>query len=186
MCLQVQEVYDVRWFELARWGSTSTPAPTVVLWRGLPHYAVWQTQLHIGPGMARDTCTTIVVSWRLYTLIMVCICPWQHKIQIQWKTKNALMLEWQGLDDVWELKRIVHDTYMTINIHVCHGYFRGNRRERCFFESSQKNNITETRSTQRAQTSLAEADHYSDIAHCKNIEPWWWKTTPLPPQKKIK
>ena len=30
-----------------------------------------------------------------------------------------------------------------------------------------------TRSTQRAQTSLAEADHYSHIAHCKNIEPWW-------------
>ena len=30
----------------------------------------------------------------------------------------------------------------------------------------------ETRSTQRAQTSLAEADHYSHIAHCKNVEPW--------------
>ena len=29
-----------------------------------------------------------------------------------------------------------------------------------------------TRSTQRAQTSLADADHYSDIAHCKNVEPW--------------
>ena len=29
-----------------------------------------------------------------------------------------------------------------------------------------------TRSTQRAQTSLAEADHYSHIAHCKNVEPW--------------
>ena len=28
-----------------------------------------------------------------------------------------------------------------------------------------------TRSTQRAQTSLAEADHYSHIAHCKNVEP---------------
>ena len=28
------------------------------------------------------------------------------------------------------------------------------------------------RSTQRAQTSLAEADHYSHIAHCKNVEPW--------------
>ena len=35
-----------------------------------------------------------------------------------------------------------------------------------------------TRSTQRAQTSLAEADHYSHIAHCKNVEPWWSKTTP--------
>ena len=34
-----------------------------------------------------------------------------------------------------------------------------------------------TRSTQRAQTSLAEADHYSHIAHCKNVEPWLWKTT---------
>ena len=32
---------------------------------------------------------------------------------------------------------------------------------------------TKTRSTQRAQTSLAEADHYSHIAHCKNVEPWW-------------
>ena len=29
-----------------------------------------------------------------------------------------------------------------------------------------------TKSTQRAQTSLAEADHYSYIAHCKNVEPW--------------
>ena len=29
-----------------------------------------------------------------------------------------------------------------------------------------------TRSTQRAQTSLAEADHYSHIVHCKNVEPW--------------
>ena len=28
-------------------------------------------------------------------------------------------------------------------------------------------------STQRAQTSLAKADHYSHIAHCKNVEPWW-------------
>ena len=27
-----------------------------------------------------------------------------------------------------------------------------------------------TRSTQRAQTSLAEADHYSHIAYCKNVE----------------
>ena len=34
-----------------------------------------------------------------------------------------------------------------------------------------KNN-TITRSTQRAQTSLAEADNYSHIAHCKNVEPW--------------
>ena len=42
-----------------------------------------------------------------------------------------------------------------------------------------------TRSTQRAQTSLAEADHYSHIAHCKNVEPWLWKTT-HPPQKKKK
>ena len=30
-----------------------------------------------------------------------------------------------------------------------------------------------TRSTRRAQTSLAEADHYSHIAHCKNVEPWF-------------
>ena len=29
-----------------------------------------------------------------------------------------------------------------------------------------------TRSTRRAQTSMAEADHYSHIAHCKNVEPW--------------
>ena len=30
-----------------------------------------------------------------------------------------------------------------------------------------------TRSTQRAQTSLAEADPHSHIARCKNVEPWW-------------
>ena len=29
-----------------------------------------------------------------------------------------------------------------------------------------------TSSTQRAQTSLAEADHYSHITQCKNVEPW--------------
>ena len=40
--------------------------------------------------------------------------------------------------------------------------------------------VKATRSTQRVQTSLAEADHYC-IAHCKIVEPWWWKTTPLPP-----
>ena len=40
-----------------------------------------------------------------------------------------------------------------------------------------------TRSTQKAQTSLAEADHYSHIAHCKNVKPWLWKTT-HPPKKK--
>ena len=45
--------------------------------------------------------------------------------------------------------------------------------------------INKTRSTQRAQTSLAEADHYSHIVHCKNVEPWFWKTT-HPPQKKKK
>ena len=46
----------------------------------------------------------------------------------------------------------------------------------------------QTRSTQRAQTSLAEADHYSHIAHCKNVEPWLWKTThpPLNLKKKKK
>ena len=44
-----------------------------------------------------------------------------------------------------------------------------------------------TRSTQRAQTSLAEADHYSHIAHCKNVEPWLWKTThPLKKKRKKK
>ena len=37
---------------------------------------------------------------------------------------------------------------------------------------------TTTRSTRRAQTSLAEADLYSRIAHCKNVEPWWWKANP--------
>ena len=30
----------------------------------------------------------------------------------------------------------------------------------------------ETRSTQREHKALAEADHYSHIAHCKNVEPW--------------
>ena len=42
-----------------------------------------------------------------------------------------------------------------------------------------------TRSTQRALTSLAGADHYSHIVHCKNVEPWLWKTT-QPPKKKKK
>ena len=35
-----------------------------------------------------------------------------------------------------------------------------------------------TRSTQRAQTSLAEADHYFHIAYCKNVEPRWRKANP--------
>ena len=52
-------------------------------------------------------------------------------------------------------------------------------------------NYNNTRSTPRAQTSLAEADHYSHIVHCKNVEPWLWKTThplnfPPPPKKKKK
>ena len=46
------------------------------------------------------------------------------------------------------------------------------------------NKKTRSTSTQRAQTSLAETDHYSHISHCKNVEPWWWKTTPpLPPPR---
>ena len=45
----------------------------------------------------------------------------------------------------------------------------------------------QTRSTQRVQTSLAEANHYSHIAHCKNVEPWLWKTIhPLKKKKKKK
>ena len=36
----------------------------------------------------------------------------------------------------------------------------------------QTNATKNIRSTQRAQTSMAEADHYSQIAHCKNVEPW--------------
>ena len=44
----------------------------------------------------------------------------------------------------------------------------------------------QTRSTQRAQTSLAEADHYSHIAHCKNVEPWVVKDYPPPSKKKKK
>ena len=43
-----------------------------------------------------------------------------------------------------------------------------------------------TRSTQRAQISLAEADHYPHIVHCKNVEPWLWKTTHPPKKKKKK
>ena len=43
-----------------------------------------------------------------------------------------------------------------------------------------------TRSTQRAQPSLAEADHYSHIVHCKNVEPWLWNTTHPPKKKKKK
>ena len=46
--------------------------------------------------------------------------------------------------------------------------------------------LIRTRSTQRAQTSLAEADHYSHIAHCKNVEPRLWKTTHPPKKKKKK
>ena len=34
-------------------------------------------------------------------------------------------------------------------------------------------NYSETRSTQRTQTSLAQADHYSNISQCNNVEPWW-------------
>ena len=53
-------------------------------------------------------------------------------------------------------------------------------------EKNKVKNKNKTRSTQRVQTSLAEADHYSHIAHCKNVEPWWWKTThpPTHPPKK--
>ena len=47
-------------------------------------------------------------------------------------------------------------------------------------------NLQLTRSTQRAQTSLAKADHYSHIVHCKNVEPWLWKTTHPPKKKKKK
>ena len=35
-----------------------------------------------------------------------------------------------------------------------------------------------TRSTRRAQTSLAETDHYSHISQCNNVEPWLWKANP--------
>ena len=43
-----------------------------------------------------------------------------------------------------------------------------------------------TRSTQRVQTSLEKADHYSHIAHCKNVEPWLLKTTHPAKKKKKK
>ena len=35
-----------------------------------------------------------------------------------------------------------------------------------------------TRSTRRAQTSMAEADHYSYIVQCKNVGPWRRKANP--------
>ena len=35
-----------------------------------------------------------------------------------------------------------------------------------------------TTNTPRVQTSLAEADHFSHIAQCKYVEPWWWKANP--------
>ena len=35
-----------------------------------------------------------------------------------------------------------------------------------------------TRNTQRAQISLAEADHCSHNVHCTNVEPCWWKANP--------
>ena len=38
--------------------------------------------------------------------------------------------------------------------------------------------LYETRSTRRAHTSLAEANHDSHIAHCKNVETWGWKANP--------
>ena len=38
--------------------------------------------------------------------------------------------------------------------------------------------ISITRSTRRAPTSLAEADHYSHIFQWNNVEPWWWKAKP--------
>ena len=46
-------------------------------------------------------------------------------------------------------------------------------------ETNKNSTMRETRSTQRAQTSLAETGHYSDIAQCKNVEPWWWKVKVL-------
>ena len=46
----------------------------------------------------------------------------------------------------------------------------GKHRRSCIDLTWYKNELT--RSTQRAQTSLAEADHYSHIVHCKNVEPW--------------
>ena len=39
-------------------------------------------------------------------------------------------------------------------------------------------NTNLTKSTRSAQTSLAKADHYSHITHCKNVEPLWWKANP--------
>ena len=54
-----------------------------------------------------------------------------------------------------------------------------------FITVAEKGCRSKTRSTQRVQTSLAEADHYSHIAHCKNVEPWLWKTT-HPPKKFFK
>ena len=37
-------------------------------------------------------------------------------------------------------------------------------------QGGKKKEKVTTRSTQKAQTSLAEADHYSHIAQCKNFE----------------
>ena len=51
------------------------------------------------------------------------------------------------------------------------GKFHENDYIRRFLVS--KLNAAETRSTKRAQTFLAEGDHYTHIAHCKNVEPWW-------------
>ena len=56
---------------------------------------------------------------------------------------------------------------------------RKRRRDNMFVKSVSNNGkIPRTRSTWRVQTSLAEADHYSHIAYCKNVEPWWWKSNP--------
>ena len=43
---------------------------------------------------------------------------------------------------------------------------------------------TKPRSTQRVQTSLAEADHYAHIAHCKNVDGERLPPPPPPPPQK--
>ena len=77
-----------------------------------------------------------------------------------------------GLTDVyWWLIKIIQGVRLggSVHIHVINIFIATNFN--IFFQTGEL-----TRSTRRAQTSLTEADHYSHISQCNNVEPWWWKT----------
>ena len=100
------------------------------------------------------------------------ICIWLKKRATQWQnnTENSLT------NHTTSLFRVA--TVMEKVMEKIFFQYHGKIREFCSqsvkmgnFEEVRENQ-NKTRSTQRAQTSLAEADHYSHIAHCKNVEPW--------------